>query len=401
VPENGLFSTVRSVPLFNRASTGKRELSGEPPRLPGGSWNQTAPWRSWGSSARGPLADAVALRLVRSLGLNERDLIIEYDRSLTLLWWLWAQPVYVNLTEVDGVVVVRAGCTVLGFSQLGSARWYAEQHNQTTTLWSWYAEDHPDLPDAGLWRSFLKLQVSPGSVEDDLSFVVFALKDFAADMQLKHFHNVGEFLKASKDEALAPLPTITHPTHPLTELSDAERSSSVLEHRLAIADYGKSGVNGFAGTPSRVIHLFQSLGDQFSVTKRPSESRLTAIGTGVSFWASPLVIVMLRTDVENPAIGAGLLVHVAIPKKVMLEDLENLTREELHLVDRCSSIGAWSTDPLDLWEAALGLPSATESDTVPPNRAAHTAFYPSRYATVRPPALIVKDLIDRVTTSKT
>lgn len=337
--------------------------------------------------------DAIAGKLAHELGLDGRDLISRDTDSVTLLWWVWSQPFYVNVSQVDATVVVRAGGTSLAFKRFATARWWAHLHNETTTLWHWYADPHPTLSGAGVWRCFAKLCVGVDTEERDLAFAVSLLTDMAADHALKHFNNAVNLAGVPGPEELVPLPEMRNglakfsaetmtllPGYALVGGAYDERLQAVSKHRIEIHENPGLQPPAFL-LPTDLQDPFdlQAALPGFETAQTHGES--TSIVSFDNFYRvrEPGVIVLLRTDIANPAMGDGLLVHLPIPVETTYDGLEQLNRAERAANDSVPFLGAWAPDPLNMWAAGLGLPSDGETAANVP--LAHTAFYPNRYRT--------------------
>jgi hypothetical protein len=355
-------------------------------------WNQHAPWKDWGIFPGGGRVDVISKIIAGALNLDWRDLMIREAGSVTMLWWIWSQPFCINVSQVGSTVVIRAGGASLAFKDINIARYWAFEHNQTTTLWHWYAEPHPTIPKAGVWRSFTKICISTDSEEKDISFAASLLMDMAADHALKHYNNTTHLEYTDGPEELVALPEMwnawVRPSiETMTPIPGYKLAGSLYRSRLERVSSHRMQINQNPGPlpPKFVLqndlpnaYTKKTVTTDFSMVLVKEDQILMTSFDRAYRIETPGLVINMRTDVVNPAMGEGLLIHVPVLSECTYDDLEQLNKDERISKDPVSFIGAWADDPLRLWSTAIGLPGGfmgIESGMAP----AHTAFYPNRY----------------------
>jgi hypothetical protein len=359
---------------------------------PEADWVGYAPWRRWGMPGTAPddCAFRTAYNLAGRLGMDdETDLLLVGEDSITLLWRLWRQPFYINIIRVGSHTIVRAGCAPLSFIDEVVARSFAYEHNGTTTLWSWYSEKHPEIAGAGVWLSFIKLVVADSSATYDLEFAAAVLRDMAADSFLKFGNNTTELEAAGEDAAIAEPPSCGVAGDPYDgPIITQGRYDFAAGFRGLVYEHPDKHGNAYDGALGEKVGFLVAMelrGGHIATPARTGNELLVAFREPVSFWADASPLVLFRTDVENPAMGPGLLAHVVTDIEFSVQNAEAANAHERRSVQPVHFLGAWTVDPLQLRSSGEGS-----------SMMAHTAFYPSYYFKYRPAFAIAARLNSRI-----
>lgn len=323
--------------------------------------------------------DSESLRMAHllagRLGMAEsQDTLLVGDNSVTLLWQVWLQPFYINIVRTSSSTIIRAGCAPLSFADEIDARSFASDHNETTTLWSWYAEAHPSISGAGVWLSFIKLIVEDRTADHDLEFVVAVLRDMVADSFLKFANNLSELHDSGNEDVLVPPPFVPPPRWASDgTVVNPNRYQFTIGFRGAVWEHSERHGNAYAGALSEKVRFIvtqEFCGGSYTPSSTVENALCVEFSEPTPFWADEAPVVLFTTDVTNPAMSAGLLVHVSTDLDFSIENAESANAYERRSTHPVQFLGAWTLDPLG--------PLSPSGSSV---KLSHTAFYPSYYFT--------------------